>query len=69
MPLASVCHGEVLSAEFINAMVDKLNSLSEIVEASAGKCEYCHRYGPLGSCLGCGAANRPVSAPRMPRLE
>ncbi len=25
------------------------------------RCEYCGRYGALGSCLGCGAPNRPVN--------
>lgn len=32
------------------------------VDACAqAKCEYCGRYGPLGSCEGCGAPNRPVT--------
>lgn len=29
------------------------------------KCAYCGRYGPLGSCLGCGAPNKPVT-PSLP---
>jgi hypothetical protein len=34
------------------------------VDACAqAQCEYCSRYGPLGSCQGCGAPNRPVQGP------
>lgn len=28
------------------------------------KCGYCGRFGPLGSCEGCGAPNKPVQQPR-----
>jgi hypothetical protein len=27
------------------------------------QCQYCKRYGPLGSCQGCGAPNIPVQYP------
>lgn len=30
------------------------------------RCEYCGRYGPLGSCEGCGAPNRPAETPAKP---
>jgi len=29
--------------------------------SSQAKCEYCGRYGELGSCVSCGAPNRPVT--------
>ena len=29
------------------------------------KCEYCGRYGPLGSCEGCGAPNQPDAIDRV----
>lgn len=28
--------------------------------SAPAKCDYCGRYGPLGSCEGCGAPNVPV---------
>lgn len=27
------------------------------------RCAYCHRYGPLGQCQGCGAPNEPAQGP------
>lgn len=37
---------------------------STTVDACAqAQCEYCSRFGPLGSCQGCGAPNRPVQPP------
>lgn len=38
------------------------------IEACApAKCAYCGRYGSLGQCQGCGAANRPETE-RVPTL-
>lgn len=31
------------------------------------KCDYCGRYGEIGSCDGCGSPNRPVSQSSLPR--
>lgn len=31
---------------------------------SQAKCDYCARYGALGSCEGCGAPNQPVQLAR-----
>ncbi len=30
-----------------------------------GKCDYCSRYSPLGSCEGCGAPNTPQDPPPL----
>lgn len=33
---------------------------ARIFVGPVGHCDHCGRYGALGSCLGCGAPNRPV---------
>lgn len=38
-------------------------------EPRTARCEYCGRYGSLGSCDGCGAPNKPVWAEQRTRIE
>lgn len=33
---------------------------SPVDACAQARCDYCGRYGTLGSCEGCGAPNRPV---------
>ena len=33
------------------------------------QCQYCKRYGPLGSCAGCGAPTAPVNELSKPLTE